>query len=326
MARSVNLIWNYCNATSFKAIRDYGKWVTGTEMDALIAGASKLLGLHSQTVQAVSQEFILKRRQFKKRKLRWRVSKGSRKSLGWIPWKASGIKILDNTVRFSNHTFKFWKSRELPANAKCGSFTQDALGRWYVNILVETTQVQKPDWQVENVGIDHGLKDLVVCSDGTRIANPRFFVMHEKKLGNFQRHHKRKQARKMSAKIKNIRLDFVHKETLELVRKYQTLFVGDVSGRFLQATHGKSSQDASIGLFRSILSYKAHRHQGRVVEVSEFASTKTCSTCLKPTGPSGLGNLGVREWICSGCGDHHDRDINAARNILRLGSETLKAA
>jgi putative transposase len=326
MAKGTNLIWNFCNATSYKAIRDYGKWIGSTEMDALIAGASKLLGLHSQTVQAVSQEFILKRRQFKKRKLRWRVSKGSRRSLGWIPWKASGVKISGGSILFSKHNFKFWKSRELPSQAKCGSFTQDARGRWYVNIVVETNQASAPDWQIENVGVDLGLKDIAVLSDGHKIENPRIFAKLEAQLGHFQRHHKKKQARKIASKIRNIRLDFIHKKTLNLVKKYQTIFVGNVSGKFLQATHGKSSQDASIGLFRSILSYKAHRHQGRVIEVSEIASTKTCSHCLKRTGPSGLGDLGVREWICSECGDHHDRDINAALNILRLGSESLKAA
>ena len=106
------------------------------------------------------------------------------------------------------------------------------------------------------------------------------------------------------------------------------LFIGDVSGKFLQASNGKSSTDASTGAIRSILSYKAIRHQGRVVDVSErsIASTQTCSNpaCLKRTGPSGPGMLGVREWICSACGAVHDRDVCSAENHLRVGSDSLK--
>jgi putative transposase len=321
----VNMIWNFCNATSFKAIRDYGKWISSTQLDALLAGTSKLVGLHSQTVQAISQEYILRRKQFKKRKLRWRISKGSKRSLGWIPWKASGIKVAGDKVKFSGTEFKFWKTRELPSAPKCGSFSQDAQGNWYVNFVVEVPK-ENVSWQIEEVGVDPGLKDTAVLSDGTRIENPRVFIQMEKKLGDFQRHHKKRQARKLSARIKNIRLDFIHKKTLELTRKYYTFYIGDVSGKFLQASNGKSSQDASTGLFRSILRYKAIRHQGRVIDVSEFASTLTCSKCFKKTGPSGLSGLGVREWFCSDCGSRHDRDVNAATNILRFGRESLRAA
>ncbi|MEO7162697.1 MAG: RNA-guided endonuclease TnpB family protein, partial [Bdellovibrionia bacterium] len=179
---------------------------------------------------------------------------------------------------------------------------------------------------VEEIGVDPGLKDTATLSDGVKIENARIFAIHEAKLGSFQRNHKRKQARKLAAKIRNIRRDFLHKKTLELVKKYQTFFVGNVSGKFLQATNGKSSQDASVGLFRSILSYKAIRHQGRVIEVSEFASTVTCSNCFEKSGPGGLNDLGMREWICGICLSCHDRDTNAAKNILRVGRDSLRSA
>ena len=104
------------------------------------------------------------------------------------------------------------------------------------------------------------------------------------------------------------------------------VFVGDVSGKFVQSGNGKSSADASFGIIRNLLKYKAIRHSGNYYEVNENSSTVTCSNCQKKTGPSGLSDLGVREWICSECHIHHDRDVNAAKNILRVGRDSLRAA
>ena len=110
-------------------------------------------------------------------------------------------------------------------------------------------------------------------------------------------------------------------------KKYHTVFVGDVSGKFVQSGNGKSSTDASIGVIRDLLKYKAMRHSGNCYEVNENSSTATCSACHNKTGPSGLSGLGVREWTCSECHAHHDdRDINASKNILRFGRESLRAA
>jgi putative transposase len=289
LSRSVNFVWNNANATSFHAIRDHGKWLSKFDLNKLVGGSSKELGLHSQTVQGVAEEFVTRRIQFKKRKLRWRISRGSKRSLGWIPFKKVGVTITDNKVKYAGREIKFKKHREVPSTVKTGSFSEDAMGHWYLNLVVEVPVVVTAH-EVKEVGGDLGLKDALVLSDGTRIENPRVYANHEAKLSNFQRHGKRKQARRLAARIKNIRKDFLHKKTLAIVKKYRTIFIGDVSGKFLQASNGKSSTDASTGAIRSILSYKTIRHQGRVVDVSErsIASTQTCSNpaCLKRTGPS----------------------------------------
>jgi transposase len=320
-------VWNYVNATSFHAIRNHGKWLSKYDLNKLVSGASKELGLHSQTIQGVSEELVTRRIQFKKRKLRWRISKGAKKSLGWIPFKKAGISITGSIVKYFGREIKFKKHRPIDGEIKSGSFSEDARGHWYLNLVVEVSVVQNQH-EVEAVGVDLGLKDSAVLSDGTRIENPRVFAKHEEKLSSLQRHHKKKQARRLAAKIRNIRKDFIHKKTLQIVKKYRTIFIGDVSGKFLQASNGKSSVDASTGVIRSILSYKAIRHQGRVIDVSErsIASTQTCSNpgCLQRTGPSGLRMLGVREWICVECGAVHNRDVNSAQNHLRVGSDSLK--
>src|SRR3990172_6947319 len=95
MSRSVNYVWNYCNETSFNAIRNNSKWLSDYDLHNLISGSSKELKLHSQTVQSIATEFALRRKQFKKRKLRWR----SKKSLGWIPFIKTGVSIDDDTVK-----------------------------------------------------------------------------------------------------------------------------------------------------------------------------------------------------------------------------------
>lgn len=335
LAPVTNLVWNFCNATSFKAIRDYSKWLSKIDLQELLKGSSKELAINSQSIQAIAHKYVENRITHKKRKLRWRVSKGPKRSSGWIPFNGQTIKVAGNKIRYNGQEYKFWdswdgknpKQRIREGEIKTGCFSQDASGKWYLNLTCEV-RVIATQHEVQEVGGDLGLKDALVLSDGTRMENPRTFSKHEEKLAGFQRHGKRKQARRLSARIKNIRKDFIHKKTLQIVKKYRTIFLGDLSGKFLQASSGKSSADASTGIIRSTLSYKAIRHQGRVVDVSErsIASTQTCSNpaCLKRTGPSGLGMLGVREWKCGECGAVHDRDVNAALNHFRVGRDSLK--
>jgi len=323
LARSVNFAWNYCNDTSFNAIRNHGKFLSAIDLKNLTSGSAKELGLNSVTVQAICEEYVIRRVQFKKRKLRWRTSKGSRRSLGWIPFKANSIQVDGDRVYYLGHGYKIWLSRPMEGRILSGSFSQDAQGHWYVNLACEVSKIDTHH-TVEDVGIDLGLKTSAALSDGTVIDNTAEYRKLEEKLGKAQRAKKKNQTKKIHAKIKNKRRDYLHKETTKIAKKYHAVFVGDVSGKFVQSGNGKSSTDASIGVIRDLLKYKAIRHSGYCFEVSENSSTVTCSICHKKTGPSGLSGLGIREWTCSECHVHHDRDINAAKNILRFGRESLR--
>lgn len=325
LARAVNFVWNYCNETSFHAIRNQSRFLSEFDLQALTAGAGKELGISSVTVQAICKEYVTRRIQFKKRKLRWRTSRGSKRSLGWIPFKSNALQVEGDQITYLGHAYKIWLSRPIDGKVLSGSFSQDAQGHWYVNLACEVLKIDHKH-QVEEVGIDLGLKTSAVLSDGTIIENKSEFRKLEEKLAKAQRAHKRKQTKKIHSKIRNKRRDFLHKETTKIAKKYNTVFVGDVSGKFVQSRNGKSSTDASIGVIRDLLKYKAIRHSGYFFEVNENSSTVTCSSCLTKTGPSGLSGLGVREWICSECHTHHDRDINAAKNILRVGRDSLRAA
>lgn len=329
-----NLVFNYCNETSFNAIRNKSHWISTTELQALTAGSGKELGLNSQTVQAICEEYTTRRKQFKKRKLRWRVSHGLKRSLGWIPFKSASIKFDRKKAIYAGQEFRVWNSwsgignqRNFDGKILSGCFSQDSKGNWYLNLTCEVRvlDIQQP---IEDQGCDLGLKTTATFSDGSTIENTREFNKLESKLASAQKHNKKRLVRNTHVKIKNRRNDYLQKATTNKVREVKTIYLGDISSKFLQQTNGKSSSDASTGTTRRLLKYKAIRHQGLVIDVSErsIASTVTCSTCFKKTGPSGLSDLGIREWICSNCLGFHLRDVNAANNHLRFGRESLRVA
>jgi putative transposase len=328
LAPIVNQVWNYCNATSYHAIRNHGKFLSWVDLNKLTTGSSKLLGLASETINAVGEEYAKSRNQFKKRKLKWRASKGTKKALGWVPFKARSIRLKGNKAIYLGHEIKFWNSwdgsnprqRVMEGAIKTGSFSQDSKGDWYLNVTCEDKQGVKVS--EADVGIDLGLKSLAALSNGEEIENPRHFRKTEAKLGMAQRANKPRLAKNLHKKVRNQRKDFLHKITTNLASRFSTIFVGNVSAKALQKMFGKSETDAAWGIFRELLKYKAIRRSGVFKVVSEASTTVTCSTCLNKTGPSGLSGLVIREWVCSSCDSRHLRDINSAINILRLGYQT----
>lgn len=319
LTRSVNYVWNFCNESQLHALKWNLRWPTGFDLNKLTSGVSKALGLHSQTVQAVCEEYATRRKQFKKRKLRWR----GKRSLGWIPFKKAGIKLVNDTIQYAGNTFRFWKSRDIIGDIKCGSFSQDARGRWYVNITCEVPEEQ-PTQGNKQIGIDLGLKTLGACSDGTKIESPKWYRRVQGKLGKYQRQKKSKQVKNLHAKIKNQRKDFLHKVTDKLTKECELIVVGNLSSSKLAKTNmAKSVLDGASSMFRNFLGYKAIARRVVYREVNENFTTQACSECGSLGGPKGREGLGIREWVCSECGAQHDRDTNAALNILRLGHQSL---
>ncbi len=320
MARAANTVWNFCNETQRSAMKWGKTWPTGYDFSTLTAGSSKALGLHSQTVQAIGEEYARRRQQHRKRWLRWR----GKRSLGWIPFKRSGLRLKGDSISYRGHRFRFWKSREIEGQIKSGSFSQDARGRWSVNLTGEVPD-PPPTTGTGQVGIDLGLKDFATCSDGQRFEAERRYRELEDRLGQAQRQGKKRQARTLHAKIKNRRKDFLHKLSTRLVEDNELIVIGNVNAAKLAKTRlAKSVLDAGWSLFRTLLSYKAIAHRVVFAEVNEAYTTRTCSQCGALGGPKGREGLGVREWVCGACGSVHDRDVNAALNILRLGHQSLR--
>lgn len=145
------------------------------------------------------------------------------------------------------------------------------------------------------------------------------------KLAMAQRANKKKRVRALHAKVTNARKDYLHKHSARLVRQYDYIVVGNVSACKLAKTNlAKSVLDTGWSSFRNMPKYKAIAHGAWFEEIDEKGTTRVCSSCASETGPKGVADLGKRQWECSDCGAVHDRDQNAALNILvaRSGHRT----
>jgi putative transposase len=330
MARAVNLVWNYCNELSVKVLERERRFIGAAEMQRYLAGASKEgLAVGSAVFQQVAEEYVTRRRQHRKRRLAWRVSSGARRSLGWIPFKARSIVYRGGQVRFQGQAFGLWDSYGLSGySLRAGCFSQDARGRWYLNVTVATAKPVPAPLPAASLGIDLGLRQLAAFSDEAleNIEAPRFYRDLEPKLAVAQRARKPARVRALHAKIANRRRDGLHKLSTELASRYGAIFVGNVNAQALARTpHAKSVLDAGWGALRTMLQYKCDDAGAWFEEVDEAYSTQTCSACNNRTGPQGREGLGMRVWTCPHCGTRHDRDRNAARNILAAGHRRLAA-
>jgi putative transposase len=227
-------------------------------------------------------------------------------------------------------------SRDLPAQPSSVTVILDAAGRYFASFVVEVGDDRLPVTGTE-VGIDLGLAHFAVLSDGRKIANPRFLRRAERKLRTAQRDLSRKQkgsanrararvkVARVHARVADSRRDWLHKESTRIVRENQAVYVEDLCVRGLARTRlAKSVHDAGWAQFTGMLEYKAARHHRTFVKIGRLELTsQVCSACGVKDGPK---PLGVREWTCGSCGAVHDRDINAARNIVTLGRRgTLNA-
>jgi putative transposase len=323
-AIEVNDVWNFANATSYKAARPFAgpsKWLTAFDLNNLTAGATKHFErIGSATIQRINAEFATRRKQSKKAKLRWRPSRGSRRALGWVPFKAEQLKRKGKCLRFSGKAFRVFEQEVLEnARWKCGCFAQDSVGDWWLCVPVERAVGPVPAPK-DAVGLDLGIKDTVASSDGDRLEAGHFYRSIEQKIASAQRRGHKRQAKRLHRTAARRRKDALHKFSRTIVNEYQRIVVGDVSSLKLAKTRmAKSVLDAGWGMLKTYLQYKGQQ-AGRCVDiVSERNTTRTCSSCKALTGPSGLDMLVVRTWVCRGCGVTHDRDVNAARNILSAG-------
>jgi putative transposase len=205
----------------------------------------------------------------------------------------------------------------------------DRAGRYHASFVVET--VAAPLAPAETaVGIDVGLISFAALSDGRRVDNPRWLRQRERALRRSQRNlsRKRKGSRnrekarlrtaRLHARVADARRDFHHQLSTRLVREHQTVCVETLNVKGMgRSKLAKSVHDAGWGQFTSMLEYKADLYGRTLVRVDRrFPSSQLCSACGHRDGPK---PLKVRTWTCAGCGTVHDRDLNAAKNILAAG-------
>lgn len=326
-AIACNQVWNWCSAQQRDTANRYRagapprKWQTHFDLYKACNGVGAMLGIPQQTVGEICRQFAESRNRIK-RAPGFRASSGSKRALGWVPFHRQSRKVQGNSVKFSGKVFRWFgnKRRPLPDTATSGAFVEDAMGRWWVTFKVEVSESFPR--HTSAIGIDLGLRSLATVSDGSVIAAPRNYRRYEQKVATAQRAGNKRRMRAIHSKISNCRADFLHKATTDLVRRNSFIAIGDVSSsKLLKTKMAKSVADAGWAILKNMLRYKCQKAGAVFVEVNEAFSSQTCSSCgcLPPKRPRGIAGLGIRSWECSDCGAIHDRDVNAAKNILRVG-------
>lgn len=230
-----------------------------------------------------------------------------------------------------DHPMRFvWSWPEVDVtsiNPTTVTISREPCGRWYASLAVEVTDPAPLPLARSVVGVDVGIKDFAVTSDGEKIANPKCLSRKERNLARYQRQMARKQkgsanrekARAKVArahrKVRASRRDFLHRTSTNLVRKHDVIVIEDLAVKNMVKNRklSKAISDSGWRSFRTMLEYKAERAGRQVVAINRwFPSSKTCSSCGHLLAQL---SLSTRTWTCPGCSTLHDRDVNAAKNI-----------
>ena len=224
-------------------------------------------------------------------------------------------------------------SRPLPSEPSSVTVIKDAAGRYFLSFVVEINPEKLPD-NGKSVGIDLGITDFATLDNGEKIKSPKPLKKRFKKLRKAQRNLSRKQkgskrrekarlkVAKLHAKIKDIRTDFLHKLSTRLIRENQTIVLEDLntSGMLKNRKLSRAISDLGWRSFRDMLKAKSERYGRDFRVISRWEpTTQKCSCCGQIGGKK---ELSVREWTCLFCGETHDRDVNAAKNIKVAGGRS----
>ncbi len=232
----------------------------------------------------------------------------------------------------------FIQDRPIKGKIKSATVSKTPSNKYFISILCETGDIIPDKKLIKSstaIGIDLGLKDFIIMSDGTKVSNPKFLVANEKAIKHLQKELSRKTVRSnryKKARLKlareheettNKRNDFLHKLSTEITNRYDTVCVENLNVKGMVKNHklSKAISDASWSTFITMLVYKSEWKGKNLVKIGRFeSSSKTCNSCGYINHELKLSD---RTWVCAGCGVVHDRDINAAINIKKIALKDL---
>ncbi len=308
------LNYNTCAGNLVKMKREGFEWLKEVNSQSL---QSALMNL-----ETAYGNFFKKRSKFPKFK-----SKKSNYDSFTCP---ASVVVNKNTVELPKFKegIRFIKHREIKGKICSATVSRTPTGKYYISILTEQEPTKHFEKTEKNIGIDLGIKDFAITSEGQRYTNPKFLYKFQRKLKTAQQHLSRKQkgsksreqarlkVARIHEKITNSRNDMQHKVSMSLIRKYDMIALEDLNVKGMVKNHclAKAISDSSWSSFVTKLEYKAKWYGKTVIKIDRFfPSSKTCSDCGHIN--QGL-TLDVRNWVCV-CGTKHDRDVNASNNILK---------
>ena len=337
-------IYNHCIALHKRYYRLYGKSLSAYSLKKHLTKLKKLERyefwntLGSQAIQDITER-IDKGYKLFYRNLKHKIHTAPpsfRKVRKYHSFtlKQAGYKLLDgNKVQFGKQIYKYHKSREIEGLIKTVTIKRNALGEIYIYFVCEQEENYVLARTGNSVGYDFGLKQFLTASDGNDFVSPLFFAQNaksikqanrklsSKKRGSNNRKRARLELARLHIRTANQRKDFHFKTAKSIAEQYATICIEDLNIKAMQMLWGRKISDLGHTSFVNILKYQCSKYGSTVVEIPRFyPSSKTCSACghlleeLK---------LSTREWICPNCKTCHDRDRNAALNILKVGTSTL---